>query len=154
MSGVIEELLVEDGSTVQPGKPICKIRVGAGGGAAKKAEPEAPKPSSEAAPPPKPAEVPQSAPPPPPKPSAPISSTPVGSVKPAAPTATDSDVTVGTRKENRVKMNRMRLRIAQRLKDAQNTYAMLTTFNEIDMRSKIKFNSISYLFLNFYFSFH
>lgn len=34
----------------------------------------------------------------------------------------------------RVKMNRMRLRIAQRLKDAQNTYAMLTTFNEVDMR--------------------
>ena len=34
----------------------------------------------------------------------------------------------------RVKMNRMSLRIAQRLKDAQNTYAMLTTFNEIDMR--------------------
>lgn len=30
-------------------------------------------------------------------------------------------------------MNRMRLRIAQRLKEAQNTCAMLTTFNEIDM---------------------
>jgi len=30
-------------------------------------------------------------------------------------------------------MNRMRQRIAQRLKDAQNTCAMLTTFNEIDM---------------------
>lgn len=30
-------------------------------------------------------------------------------------------------------MNRMRQRIAQRLKDAQNTNAMLTTFNEIDM---------------------
>lgn len=28
----------------------------------------------------------------------------------------------------------MRLRIAQRLKDAQNTCAMLTTFNKIDMR--------------------
>jgi pyruvate/2-oxoglutarate dehydrogenase complex dihydrolipoamide acyltransferase (E2) component len=28
----------------------------------------------------------------------------------------------------------MRLRIAQRLKEAQNTCAMLTTFNEIDMR--------------------
>ena len=28
----------------------------------------------------------------------------------------------------------MRLRIAQRLKDAQNTNAMLTTFNEIDMK--------------------
>ena len=33
-----------------------------------------------------------------------------------------------------VKMNRMRQRIAQRLKDAQNTNAMLTTFSEIDMR--------------------
>ncbi len=30
-------------------------------------------------------------------------------------------------------MTRMRTRIAQRLKDAQNTYAMLTTFNEVDM---------------------
>ena len=28
----------------------------------------------------------------------------------------------------------MRQRIAQRLKDSQNTYAMLTTFNEVDMR--------------------
>ena len=33
-----------------------------------------------------------------------------------------------------VKMNRMRQRIAERLKDAQNTNAMLTTFNEVDMR--------------------
>lgn len=32
-----------------------------------------------------------------------------------------------------MKMNRMRLRIAQRLKEAQNTCAMLTTFNEVDM---------------------
>ena len=40
-----------------------------------------------------------------------------------------------------VKMNRMRQRIAQRLKDAQNTCAMLTTFNEIDMRSFI-FDSV------------
>lgn len=30
-------------------------------------------------------------------------------------------------------MNRMRQRISQRLKEAQNTNAMLTTFNEIDM---------------------
>ena len=28
----------------------------------------------------------------------------------------------------------MRMRIAERLKEAQNTNAMLTTFNEIDMR--------------------
>uniref|UniRef100_A0A5S6QY40 Dihydrolipoyllysine-residue succinyltransferase component of 2-oxoglutarate dehydrogenase complex, mitochondrial n=1 Tax=Trichuris muris TaxID=70415 RepID=A0A5S6QY40_TRIMR len=39
----------------------------------------------------------------------------------------------GGRTEYRVKINRMRARIAQRLKDAQNTYAMLTTFNEVDM---------------------
>ena len=31
-------------------------------------------------------------------------------------------------------MNRMRQRIAARLKEAQNTAAMLTTFNEVDMR--------------------
>lgn len=35
--------------------------------------------------------------------------------------------------EERVKMTRMRKRIAERLKDAQNTAAMLTTFNEVDM---------------------
>lgn len=34
-------------------------------------------------------------------------------------------------------MNRMRIRIADRLKDAQNTNAMLTTFNEIDMSAYI-----------------
>ncbi|XP_020329174.2 dihydrolipoyllysine-residue succinyltransferase component of 2-oxoglutarate dehydrogenase complex, mitochondrial-like [Oncorhynchus kisutch] len=39
----------------------------------------------------------------------------------------------GARTESRVKMNRIRLRIAQRLKEAQQTCAMLTTFNEIDM---------------------
>jgi 2-oxoglutarate dehydrogenase E2 component (dihydrolipoamide succinyltransferase) len=40
-----------------------------------------------------------------------------------------------TRNENRVKMSRMRLRIAERLKESQNTAAFLTTFNEIDMSS-------------------
>lgn len=34
----------------------------------------------------------------------------------------------------------MRMRIAQRLKDAQDTCAMLTTFNEIDMRSELRTN--------------
>jgi 2-oxoglutarate dehydrogenase E2 component (dihydrolipoamide succinyltransferase) len=36
-------------------------------------------------------------------------------------------------REERVKMSRLRRRIAERLKDAQNTAAMLTTFNEVDM---------------------
>jgi len=35
--------------------------------------------------------------------------------------------------EERVPMTRLRKRIAERLKDAQNTAAMLTTFNEVDM---------------------
>src|SRR5579862_7626833 len=36
-------------------------------------------------------------------------------------------------REERVKMTRLRRRIAERLKEAQNTAAMLTTFNEVDM---------------------
>ncbi len=38
-----------------------------------------------------------------------------------------------TQPEERVRMTRFRQRIAERLKEAQNTAAMLTTFNEIDM---------------------
>lgn len=45
-----------------------------------------------------------------------------------APSAPDD----GTREE-RVRMTRLRQTIARRLKDAQNTAAMLTTFNEVDM---------------------
>ena len=37
------------------------------------------------------------------------------------------------RDEERIKMSRMRQRIAQRLKQSQDTTAMLTTFNEVDM---------------------
>ena len=35
--------------------------------------------------------------------------------------------------ETRVRMSKMRQTIAKRLKEAQNTNALLTTFNEIDM---------------------
>ncbi|SFK27621.1 2-oxoglutarate dehydrogenase complex dihydrolipoyllysine-residue succinyltransferase [Falsiroseomonas stagni] len=45
---------------------------------------------------------------------------------PKAPRAPESG-------EERVKMTRLRLTIARRLKEAQNTAAMLTTFNEVDM---------------------
>ena len=44
----------------------------------------------------------------------------------------------GSRTERRVKMKKIRTRIAERLKDSQNTYAMLTTFNEIDMGALIE----------------
>jgi 2-oxoglutarate dehydrogenase E2 component (dihydrolipoamide succinyltransferase) len=39
-------------------------------------------------------------------------------------------------------MNRMRLRIAERLKQSQNTAASLTTFNEVDMSSIIEFRKL------------
>jgi 2-oxoglutarate dehydrogenase E2 component (dihydrolipoamide succinyltransferase) len=41
-------------------------------------------------------------------------------------------------REERVKMSRLRLTIARRLKDAQNTAAMLTTFNDLDMSAVMK----------------
>ncbi|CAG8575792.1 5099_t:CDS:10 [Ambispora gerdemannii] len=54
--------------------------------------------------------------------------------QPTAPTqAAISKSPYGDREERRVKMNRMRLRISERLKESQNTAASLTTFNEIDM---------------------
>jgi len=43
----------------------------------------------------------------------------------------------GERKEERVKMSRLRQTIARRLKEAQNTAAMLTTFNDVDMSAVI-----------------
>jgi 2-oxoglutarate dehydrogenase E2 component (dihydrolipoamide succinyltransferase) len=44
-------------------------------------------------------------------------------------------------REERVKMTRLRATIARRLKDAQNTAAMLTTFNEVDMSEVMKLRS-------------
>ncbi len=41
-------------------------------------------------------------------------------------------------REERVRMTRLRKRIAERLKEAQNTAAMLTTFNEVDMSALLK----------------
>ncbi len=49
----------------------------------------------------------------------------------AAPRGPSSDADAP--REERVKMTRLRQTIAKRLKDAQNTAAMLTTYNEVDM---------------------
>jgi 2-oxoglutarate dehydrogenase E2 component (dihydrolipoamide succinyltransferase) len=60
------------------------------------------------------------------KPAAPIvAPTPIAARAPAAP----DDST----REERVRLTKLRQTIARRLKDAQNTAAMLTTFNEVDM---------------------
>ena len=43
--------------------------------------------------------------------------------------------------QERIKMSRLRMTIAKRLKEAQNTAAMLTTYNEVDMSSVMKIRS-------------
>uniref|UniRef100_A0A673BHC2 Dihydrolipoyllysine-residue succinyltransferase component of 2-oxoglutarate dehydrogenase complex, mitochondrial n=1 Tax=Sphaeramia orbicularis TaxID=375764 RepID=A0A673BHC2_9TELE len=104
-AGVIEELLVPDGGKVEGGTPLFKLRKGA---------PKAEAPAAAAPPPP------SAAPSPPPPPASDVG--PIPTTMPPVPPV-----------PAHVKMNRMRLRIAQRLKEAQNTCAMLTTFNEVDM---------------------
>src|SRR4029453_9463045 len=52
---------------------------------------------------------------------------------PPAPPSVPRPEISGERGEERVRMSRMRQTIARRLKDAQNTAAMLTTFNDVDM---------------------
>jgi 2-oxoglutarate dehydrogenase E2 component (dihydrolipoamide succinyltransferase) len=53
------------------------------------------------------------------------------------PGSRPSPGSAGERKEERVKMSRIRQTIARRLKEAQNTAAMLTTFNDVDMSAVI-----------------
>ena len=57
---------------------------------------------------------------------------PASAPAPAAPS-----VSPGDRHEERVRMTRLRQTIASRLKDAQNTAAILTTFNDVDMTAVI-----------------
>ncbi len=62
------------------------------------------------------------------KPAAAAAAPQAAPAKPAAP------LPAGARPEQRVPMTRIRQRIAERLKEAQNTAAMLTTFNEVNMQ--------------------
>ncbi|MFH7765251.1 2-oxoglutarate dehydrogenase complex dihydrolipoyllysine-residue succinyltransferase [Acinetobacter sp. BSP-28] len=54
--------------------------------------------------------------------------------KPAAPAAAPLSVAVGERIEKRVPMTRLRKRVAERLLAATQSTAMLTTFNEVNMK--------------------
>lgn len=149
VSGTITELMVSPDDTVVVGQEIAKIEPGAAPeGAAAPAAPkkeetmkeETPAPKKEEAPAPKkeaPASTPKKATP------APSSSSP------AATSSTSGKVPENinpfgnfSRSEERIKMNRMRMRIAERLKEAQNTAASLTTFNEIDMSSLMEMRSL------------
>jgi 2-oxoglutarate dehydrogenase E2 component (dihydrolipoamide succinyltransferase) len=72
------------------------------------------------------AEAPPAAPPPPPPPP-----------PPPAPVA----AAPGERREERVRMTRLRQTVARRLKEAQNSAAMLTTFNDVDMTAVMEARS-------------
>jgi 2-oxoglutarate dehydrogenase E2 component (dihydrolipoamide succinyltransferase) len=61
---------------------------------------------------------------------------PAAAVQVRAPSPADDAA-----REERVKMTRLRQTIARRLKDVQNTAAMLTTFNEVDMTNVMAMRS-------------
>jgi 2-oxoglutarate dehydrogenase E2 component (dihydrolipoamide succinyltransferase) len=149
--GVIIKYFVSEGDTIEVSADFFEIDPDAkGSGAAtpatpkteeKKEEVAAPKASTPA---PKATEPATKAPTPSPaaKSSPPTKSEPAK--RPAAPKGAPPPpgmqvgkegltTITGSRTETKVKLSRMRQTIAKRLKDAQNTTAMLTTFNEVDM---------------------
>uniref|UniRef100_A0A7C9E4M6 dihydrolipoyllysine-residue succinyltransferase n=1 Tax=Opuntia streptacantha TaxID=393608 RepID=A0A7C9E4M6_OPUST len=140
-AGIIQQLLAKVGDTVEPGTKIAIISKSADDVAhvapseqpsskpsVKKEKTEEEKPKAEAAP----QEKPKTPSPPPSK--APTSP-PTTKTSPSEPQLPPKE------RERRVPMTRLRKRVATRLKDAQNTFAMLTTFNEIDMTNLMKLRS-------------
>ncbi len=67
---------------------------------------------------------------------------PVASAQKAAPVAAPVVARAAGPREEKVKMTRLRQKIAERLKEAQNTAAMLTTFNELDMTAVMEMRSL------------
>ncbi|GMF00797.1 unnamed protein product [[Candida] boidinii] len=143
VGGIITELLVQPDDTVVVGQEIAKIEPGAApeGSAAPAPAKEEPKKEEPAAA----ASTPAAAAPTPAKEApAPKKETPAPK-KEAAPKKEESPKPAAgsfSRHEERIKMNRMRLRIAERLKEAQNTAASLTTFNEVDMSSLLEMRKL------------
>jgi 2-oxoglutarate dehydrogenase E2 component (dihydrolipoamide succinyltransferase) len=154
-AGVLAEIVAKDGETVSPGALLGQI---AAGGAAAAAAPAKAAEAPKAAPAAAPAATSASAMPPAPS-AAKIAadnnvdvSSVAGSGKRgqvlkgdvlaalAAPAAAPAPVAMRAPsapddqgREERVRMTKLRQTIARRLKEAQNTAAMLTTFNEVDM---------------------
>ena len=152
VAGVIAAIAADTGAEVAPGSVLGSIQAGA----AAAAKPAAPAPKPAAAPAPAPAAA--SAHAPLPAAAKMIAETGVTAAAIGAGTGKDGRITKGDvlaylaqpaaapasapaarpsrppeAGEERVKMTRLRATIARRLKEAQNTAAMLTTFNEVDM---------------------
>ena len=155
VGGVISAIAADTGAEVLPGAVLGSIEAGAAA-AAKPAAAPAPAPKAAAAPAPAPAAA--SAHAPLPAAAKMIAETGANAAAMGAGTGKDGRITKGDvlaylaqpaaapapapaarasrppeAGEERVKMTRLRATIARRLKEAQNTAAMLTTFNEVDM---------------------
>ncbi|KAJ7553061.1 hypothetical protein O6H91_06G083300 [Diphasiastrum complanatum] len=134
-AGTIEKLTVKEGDTVTPGTKVAIIAKGKTSGEHTSVSKEPAEQTSA----PKSSEPATAPPPEPPSPAIKAQEKPVekpkqftpsqkpGGVAPTEPQLPPKD------RERRVPMTRLRKRVATRLKDAQNTFALLTTFNEIDM---------------------
>jgi len=70
----------------------------------------------------------------------PVRAATASSASAATPAPVEASI-VSAPREERVRMTRLRQRMAERLKDAQNTAAMLTTFNEVDMTASMAMRS-------------
>eukprot|EP00571_Detonula_confervacea_P010764 CAMPEP_0172297244 /NCGR_PEP_ID=MMETSP1058-20130122/342_1 /TAXON_ID=83371 /ORGANISM="Detonula confervacea, Strain CCMP 353" /LENGTH=444 /DNA_ID=CAMNT_0013006373 /DNA_START=49 /DNA_END=1383 /DNA_ORIENTATION=+ len=130
--GKVLEILGEVDDVVEVGSGLYRLDTDAeapAGGGASEAPADVEAPAAAETP------VAAAAPTPPPAAAAPAP------VKQAAPPASSASLPVmesvttslGNRPERRSKMSRMRQRVAARLKESQDTAAMLTTFQEVDM---------------------
>lgn len=138
-AGRIVEIIGEIDDVVEVGSDLFRIDTDdvSDAAAAPTAEPTVETaPAADAPPPPQPTvEAP-------PQPVAAAAAPPTPTPSPAASTPFPSaSAFLGQRTERRTKMSRMRQRVAARLKDAQNTAAMLTTFQEVDMGNLMEVRS-------------
>ncbi|EXB24587.1 hypothetical protein L484_004177 [Morus notabilis] len=140
---LVSTLLAKEGETVEPGVKIAVISK-SGEGAPQVAPLE--QPASQPSPPKKQESVEKQTPK---AETAPVkeakkepSPPPKAKGLPSPPKPTEPQLPPKDR-ERRVPMTRLRKRVATRLKDSQNTFAMLTTFNEVDMfkSSQLKLQS-------------
>ncbi|TAQ84611.1 hypothetical protein B7494_g7074 [Chlorociboria aeruginascens] len=151
-AGTIKEFLANEEDTVTVGQDLVRLELGSApeGGDKEKgsAEPKEPAPSEQTtSSDPEPSNEENSKPKqessPPEKKPEPKKETPSPKQSESKPEPkSNSSTPMGNREERRVKMNRMRLRIAERLKQSQNTAASLTTFNEVDMSSLMEFRKL------------
>ena len=125
VAGVVTKCLSAQGDEVNVGNPLFELQPGdAPATATASAAPAAAAPKVEKA-----AAAPA--------PASPAAKPAAPAAKPSTATATTAATPAGARTETRVKLPRMRVRIAQRLKESQTTTAPLTTFQEVDMSALI-----------------